>query len=313
MRQLYRVVTLSVLSVSLFVLAAVGGALYAGARVPAPQIAYIAWDRAATTSTLQLYDLRAKIEIDLYTAFGQIDTPSWTPDGRTLVFARFRQERIARDLAALHLPSRRFRWLTDGPFDNNTPDVSPDGRYILYQHDTRGPTQWDIHLYDLHSGESRAIFRGGGIDGQPAWSPDGNFFSFDTSWNGYTELYTSLYVLAASGTGEPQRVLGSNSFTGDWSPDGRWLAFASSRDGSYDVYRADADGSNLIRLTDHPFSDFSPAWSPDGRRIAFVSRRADNGEAHVYLMTPDGGQITQLSEGALSRFYPAWRPLPTLP
>ncbi|GEM_PF-1682874 len=282
-------------------------AIWMGRQFPTAQMAYVEWDRANTSSEIRLLDLAHRLSTTLFGAFGQIDTPSWSPDGSTLYFATFRSERIGRDIAAVNLPTRAFRWLTDGPYDNNTPDVSPNGQAILFASDTRSASQWDIFLLDLVSGKVRPIFEGGGIDGQPSWSPDGEQLSFDTSFSGYTESFATLYVQDVAG-GDVQRVVGSNSFTGDWSPDGRQIAFVSSRDGSYDIYRVNADGTNLHRLTEHPSGDFSPAWSSDGSQIAFVSRRTADGEAHIYLMQADGSATHLVTTGRFSTFYPAWRP-----
>jgi len=54
-----------------------------------------------------------------------------------------------------------------------------------------------------------------------------------------------------------------------WSPGGTRIAFGSARDGNYEIYIMNADGTNQIRLTDHPAYDMSPGWSPDGKHIIF--------------------------------------------
>ena len=55
----------------------------------------------------------------------------------------------------------------------------------------------------------------------------------------------------------------------DWSPDGTKIAFSSNRSGDYNIYVANADDSDVVRLTAAAAGDLSPRWSPDGRRIAF--------------------------------------------
>lgn len=67
-----------------------------------------------------------------------------------------------------------------------------------------------------------------------------------------------------------------------WSPDGRRLAFRSTRSGSSNLYLMDADGSHVVRLTDHPGNDFDPSWLPDGSGLVFSSDR-DRGTGRLDL------------------------------
>ncbi|HRV91434.1 MAG TPA: FHA domain-containing protein [Anaerolineae bacterium] len=76
------------------------------------------------------------------------------------------------------------------------------------------------------------------------------------------------------------------------SPDGEKVVFMSQREENWDIYVADADGSNLQRLTDDAAQDGIPTWSPDGNAIAFVSDRG--GIWAIWVMTPDGNGKSQL-------------------
>jgi Tol biopolymer transport system component len=123
-----------------------------------------------------------------------INKPSWTPDGRWIVFEEElrgtnpNQHRIAKcDAEGKHLQR-----LTDGPKDQQ-PSVSPDGTTIVYVHDPRknlgknhfGQTMWvakTLWLMDLDGRNKREIpnpeakpeWPAQGISGSwPAWSPDG--------------------------------------------------------------------------------------------------------------------------------------------
>ena len=57
-------------------------------------------------------------------------------------------------------------------------------------------------------------------------------------------------------------------------------------DHEFDIWTMNADGTDRVRLTDHPAEDFDPVWSPDGTMIAFRSHRDGNEE--IYVMAADG-------------------------
>ena len=67
-----------------------------------------------------------------------------------------------------------------------------------------------------------------------------------------------------------------------WSPDGRRIAFKSNRNGTdnYDLYVMDADGRNLVRITDDPAHDHDPAWLPDGQSLVFSSARGSRADLY---------------------------------
>ncbi len=108
-------------------------------------------------------------------------------------------------------------------------------------------------------------------------------------------------------------------FSPSLSPDGTRIAFVSDRDASdfpepdhgayvYDIYLMDADGSNVVRLTDTGGYDMNPEWSPDGSRIVFESDRFGNNAVHV--MDPDGSNRVNLTNlaGGGGGGSPTWSP-----
>ena len=68
----------------------------------------------------------------------------------------------------------------------------------------------------------------------------------------------------------------------------------------------DADGSNVVRLTDDPDDDFSPDWSPDGTLIAFTSERDGNRE--IYVMNSDGSNQVRLTDDPEADSGADWSP-----
>ena len=84
------------------------------------------------------------------------------------------------------------------------------------------------------------------------------------------------------------------------------IFFSSNRDGDWDIYSMDANGDNVVQLTNHPASDHQPAASPDGRRIAFTSERGDTPD--LYVMDSDGNNVIGLAHEGFSKFGPTWSP-----
>jgi Tol biopolymer transport system component len=120
----------------------------------------------------------------------------------------------------------------------------------------------------------------------PAWSPDGKKIVFGTNDSDSARLY----IMNADGS-SPVKLIDTEELNNQttltwrfvtgccspvWSPDGRKIAFSIAHYVgcclSYsNIYVINADGSNLIGISDHSALDFDPAWSPDSQKIAFNS------------------------------------------
>jgi TolB protein len=68
------------------------------------------------------------------------------------------------------------------------------------------------------------------------------------------------------------------------------------------LYVMDADGTNVQRLTDGRFSDYSPAWSPDGTQIAFVRQGYER--AGLLVMNADGSNVRRIAGPGIESSLP---------
>jgi len=198
--------------------------------------------------------------------------------------------------------------ITGAPLEPQHPDISPNGTRILFHH-VRGAGDDDlndIYIMNADGSNPTPLTSGDWQDGYPAWSPDGTEIAFASDRDGGT---TAVWIMDADGS-DARKLVSFPSWTPAWSPDGTRIVFAGSGDESADLYIVNADGSNLVSLTDDAFNDNAPAWSPDGQTIAFTSSERDgNVFQDIYVVSVSGGPIVNLTNLPDSHDYnPDWSP-----
>ena len=100
------------------------------------------------------------------------------------------------------------------------------------------------------------------------------------------------FSMNRDGTNKKDLTTGSGGFTYGYSasPDGKRISYHKS----YQVYLADADGSNVQHIdTGDPFH-FGPLWSPDGQWIVFLAGKPNDG--HPYVVRADGTGLRKLAD-----------------
>jgi serine/threonine protein kinase len=113
----------------------------------------------------------------------------------------------------------------------------------------------------------------------------------------YTELTSNWEIwrldLRGSGGATQTRLIASTRFDGNpqLSPDGERVVFTSARSGGFEIWLADADGENLLRLTSLARSGSvgSPRWSPDGKSVAFDFLAEGDTRPNIYVVGASGG------------------------
>lgn len=94
---------------------------------------------------------------------------------------------------------------------------------------------------------------------------------------------------------ETTQITGLENTYPAWSPDGTKIVFESTRDGpDPDIFLMDADGTNVVQLTDNDVSDANPVFTPDGRYIVYASEQDGNEEVH--RMRIDGSEKRNLTQ-----------------
>ena len=110
--------------------------------------------------------------------------PSWSPDGRTIVFAScsrlFCPEAEFEIFTMRYRPGatgRDARQITHDARRDHDPYFSPDGRRLAWLTQYSALT-WDIQVSNASGSSARRLLGGSGITSKPEWSPDGTRLYF---------------------------------------------------------------------------------------------------------------------------------------
>jgi TolB protein len=164
----------------------------------------------------------------------------------------------------------------------------------------------EIWAMDYDGANQRPITKYGSISTTPAVSPDGTKVAFTSYVRSQPEIL--IHSLETSRRLPFFNQNASMNATPSFTPDGRQIVFSSTLAGGYaQIYIADANGSNLKRLTFSRFVEVEPKVNPKtGNEVVFVSGRS--GPQQIYKMNIEGTDIVRLTTGEGEASNPAWNP-----
>jgi TolB protein len=199
-------------------------------------------------------------ESTLVASFVEDQLPTWSDDGREIIFLSRREgDRKSR---LIKVGSTQERSLGQVLGEGEYPSVGLNGQLVFRGWGSSG-TGIRIATTSL---TSVGVVTTLDEDTAPALSPDGRQVVFMSRRDGNWEIYSAN----SDGTGV-QRLTDNPAEDGlpTWSPDGRAIAFTSNRDGEWAVWAMTPDGNDLQQL-------FAMQGSPDGfvgSNIATASSR----------------------------------------
>jgi tol-pal system beta propeller repeat protein TolB len=230
--------------------------------------------------------------------------PAWSPRGNRIAFTVTDQNTGSGSIWVARADGTHRHRVTGHNWDASQPSWAPDGNEIVFIRYSGGDT--DVAIVDLATGDEHVVRNNSAFEFEPSWSPDGSLIAFSSDRLAGRQ---NIYVIAPDGSNLVRLTDSDYDSQPNWSPDGTMIAFQSDRadpGNNYDIYRMQADGSNVVRLTKLSGTDAHPSWSPNGTKIAYARR-----QTAIIVMNIDGSSKARIY-GDVSAIVsnPDWRPLP---
>ncbi len=236
-------------------------------------------------------------------------TPETTlaPMGPSIVFVSNRgDDQNESDLCILDVETNEITPLNIGLDAVVLPKWSHDGTQILFS----VRDVWNLYIVNADGTGLTQLtdFRSNNGD----WSPDGTQIVFQSDHQNEPQDTPDIYRIDVDGENLVE-ILDDppiSDFSPRWSPDGSQIMFISDRSGNFEIYKMNADGSNIVQVTetDSPIIDI--ALSPDGSRIAFTYAYAYPQAADLYTIDKDGSLNTVVhvtdNKGTAFDDSPSW-------
>jgi TolB protein len=244
---------------------------------------------------------------------GDLHSPSWSPDGARVVYARYASKRG---------PEPRKLWSRNPNYELFAttwfPSYDATGEHLAVAMQNRETQNTSLYIVD-EGKPARPILEKKDLILFPTWSPDGRRILFGIG-------QFSAFLDFAAGGKKPIPALNGGAQIGSVNVDGSDFhlitsgdsnnAFPSfAPDGKHIVYRAvspQGEGLRIMNLEDQSITSLTkdydnfPAWSPRGDLIAFVRQLGGNFE--VFTIRPDGKDLRQLTNVQGNEAHLAWSP-----
>lgn len=175
--------------------------------------------------------------------------PQFSPDGRQIIFIKDFGEKT--EIWMINSDGANPVQLTFNNCRDERPFISSDGTKVIFMSNRDG--NYEIYTMNISGTEQTRITNTPYHEIFPNWSPDGTKITYAQKIMREGVIQGCLRVMNSDGSGD--KAITEESTRDEnpvWSPDGRLILFQSARDKNFEVYVINSDGSNPMRITNHP-------------------------------------------------------------
>lgn len=288
---------------------------------------------------LWLFGLTTKTATRLTSSSEQESTPSFSPDGKTIVYAATSEDGQGTSIFSRSIDGDEVRRLThDQQVSDFRPCFAPDGKSIAFArahlhrpYSMGGWTwdDWDVCVMDKDGGNLRRVTQNKhyGINGV-LFSSDGQtlFYSAEADRRASDPSVTVLAV-SVDNPEVPEIVTSKPGSAGNhyaWasdpalSPDGKQFVFISDRETPfhYDLVRMDRQTGQTTSLGVTHISRYNqnPVITPDGTKVLFLAGTEWNAGSRpifsLWSIGMDGRNAVEIADSGLFTDPAGWQPNP---
>jgi Tol biopolymer transport system component len=241
-------------------------------------------------------------------ADGQMRNPSWSPDGKWVVYQKWSSE----------------SWLQNEPLFSIDPefDLAQSDTFPAFSHDgeklaltnsniAKVPRSRmaSVSVMDPDGTNARLIFRGeeDTLALAPQWSPKDDWIAFGVGFYFVPRSGRPARVMLMRPDGselhELTKTVGNSGFP-SWSPDGKRIVYRFWSETEYGLRIINLEDGSTTQLTSG-FDNF-PAWSPKGDLIVFT--RLSEDDYDIYTIQPNGTGLKRLTTSPGNDAHAVWSP-----
>nr|WP_046305432.1 Tol-Pal system beta propeller repeat protein TolB [Blochmannia endosymbiont of Camponotus (Colobopsis) obliquus] len=247
---------------------------------------------------LYISDYDGYNQISIYRSSEPLMSPSWSPDGDTLVYVTFVNRHAV--LMMHTLSNGDVRQVANFPQHNGAPSFSPDGKKIAFALSKTGSL--NIYIMDLISGKISQITNNRNNNTEPNWFPDGQNLVYTSDYGGSPQIYKINIINRESQRLSWSGISNQNAIV---STDGKFLILVNKNKTQH-IAKLDLS-TGAIQILTNTLLDETPSLSPNDNMIIYSTMQSSgyilqlistDGKFKAYLPITDGGEVR----------FPAWSP-----